>query len=221
MTTVLECKELHKSYGTERVLRGVNLTLKAGTISVIKGYSGCGKTTLLRCLAGLSSFDDGEIVYSFNGSIIKNGGSLHQNRYTLFPSLSIVFQQLYLWPHMTARQNIDSVWRKARDGYSKGEMEALSDKLGIIELLDKYPSQLSLGQNQRVALLRAISFKPKLLLLDEVTSALDAKNIEIVVNILRELKRINCSVLAITHSSEFSEQLKAEAYIMDGGKLTS
>ena len=219
MTTALECKELHKSFGTERVLKGVNLTLKAGTISVIKGYSGCGKTTLLRCLAGLSGFDNGEISYNFNGSIIKNSGNLPQNKETLFPSLSVVFQQLYLWPHMTARQNIDSVWHKAHDGYSEDEMKALSHKLGISTLLDKYPSQLSLGQNQRVALLRAISFKPKLLLLDEVTSALDDKNIEVVVEILRELKDINCSILAITHSSEFAEILRANMYVMDRGQL--
>lgn len=208
---MLTAKNITKYREGITVLESVDIDIKPGTITSLIGPSGAGKTTLLNVLAFSALPDDGEIdvddkKFSFPavGAMVPQASS----------SVAMVFQQLFLWPHLTLRENI------TLSGKSKAnEVEELVSAFGMAGFIDRYPNQTSLGQRQRAALARAIALKPKYLLLDEVTSALDIEQVESVVKYLEKLKSNGTGIVAVTHLLHFAKRISDQIIFMDKGKV--
>lgn len=207
----MRCQNIYKSYGSRAVLKNVSLALTPGKVTILRGHSGCGKTTLLRCLAGLEHVDSGEIFTAALGREERNITGLKAG--SLYPTLTVVFQQLFLWPHLTCRKNIELV---AKDS---DVVSALIDRFGLEEVLDRTPNKVSLGQKQRVAIVRALSFDADIILLDEVTSALDAKNRRIVSSALLERAQAGARILCITHDDTLAHELNGITCLMENGEI--
>ena len=207
----LEIKDVHKSFGKNHVVRGINLTVDDGEFLCLLGPSGCGKTTLLRMIAGLAETDE--------GSIIINGRDM-----TDLPpdkrSNGMVFQNYALFPHMTVEQNI--AYGLKRHGLPKAEVkQRVQDGLEMVRLEGlgkRYPKELSGGQQQRVALARALVMNPDLLLLDEPLSNLDAKlRKEMRLEIRNIQKKLNVTTIFVTHDQEEALTMADTIAIMNGG----
>jgi len=195
---MLRGQAINKRFGRKDVLIDVNIGIEAGEATVLMGPSGGGKTTLLRCLSLLESPDSGSVDLDGTHYKFPNGKNVIP-----YPAVTIVFQQLFLWPHLTNRQNI-TISMPANDG---AYLRHLIELFDMKDFIDNYPNQSSLGQKQRVALTRAFVLKPKYILLDEATSALDDARAEKVVQELNSLKQRNVGILLITHSLDLSKQV--------------
>ena len=197
---MLNVKGLSKSYNNETLFSNLDISIKPGTISFVLGPSGAGKTTLLRLLAALEEPDTGDVTVS------SNGRALSAQQTSFWPEVTMVFQQLFLWPHLTLRENILLPILKRRGAIDrKNTLDDLIGALSMTEFIDRYPNQVSGGQRQRAAIARAVALEPKYLLLDEVTSALDIHQREKLQHLLKELLGRGTGILAITHSLSFAE----------------
>ncbi len=206
----MKCTNLSKSYGKNAVLKSVSLELSKDHITVLRGHSGCGKTTLLRCLALLEKSDSGQIFVSTSAGYedvtpSENGA--------LYPKLSIVFQQLFLWPHLSCRENIELV------STDRVYSEELAERLGVSDVMSRRPNEVSLGQRQRVAIIRALSFRPSILLVDEITSALDRQNTKKVAALLNELLAEGTKILCVTHDDFLANEINNKTLLMEHGRL--
>ena len=205
-----------KSFGANTVLDGVDLRIAPGEVVSILGASGSGKSTLIRCINGLEQLDGGTI--SVDGHRVDNPASLALAR----RSCATVFQLFNLYPHMTALQNVTlaptEVLRMPRRR-AEEEARALLASVGLQDRADAYPSQLSGGQRQRVGICRALAMKPRYLLLDEVTSALDPEMTSEVLEILAKLARSGTTMLFVTHEIAFARQISSRIVFLDGGRL--
>ena len=214
---MLRAKNITKSYGKHLVLDDVSLELAPGTITTIVGPSGSGKSTLLKALSLLESPDSGSV--SLNGTIYKFAPG-QKNRITPpWPEITVVFQQLFLWPHMTLRQNIALPLKKFGKKKALDTVNLLIDQLDMKNFADRYPNEVSIGQRQLAAIARAFALQPRFLLLDEITSALD---IEYVTAILKELNRLRdqgIGVLLVTHIIGFARRSASQVLFMDKGKI--
>jgi polar amino acid transport system ATP-binding protein len=199
------------------VLQGIDLAVDLHQVVCLIGASGSGKSTLLRCVNLLESVDEGTIVV--DGETITNG-NIDVN--ALRRKIGIVFQAFNLFPHMTVMENITLAPKKTR-GFSKAEARALArDLLGRIGLLDKadeYPDRLSGGQQQRVAIARALAMSPKLMLLDEITSALDPQLVSEVLNLVRELAITGMTMIIATHEMSFAREVADKVCFLDAGVI--
>jgi polar amino acid transport system ATP-binding protein len=199
------------------VLQGIDLAVDLHQVVCLIGASGSGKSTLLRCVNLLESVDEGTIVV--DGETITNG-NIDVN--ALRRKIGIVFQAFNLFPHMTVMENITLAPRKTR-GLSKAEARTLArDLLGRIGLLDKadeYPDRLSGGQQQRVAIARALAMSPKLMLLDEITSALDPQLVSEVLNLVRELAITGMTMIIATHEMSFAREVADKVCFLDAGVI--
>jgi polar amino acid transport system ATP-binding protein len=206
-----------KRFGDNVVLRDIDLTVDLHQVVCLIGASGSGKSTLLRCLNLLEPVDAGSIVV--DGQTITNG-KVDVN--ALRRKIGIVFQAFNLFPHMTVLQNITLAPRKAR-GLSKGRADAQArELLGRIGLLDKaneFPDRLSGGQQQRVAIVRALAMEPKLMLLDEITSALDPQLVSDVLNLVRELAESGMTMIVATHEMSFAREVADKVCFLDQGVI--
>ena len=208
---MLTTKNITKYRQKNTVLESVGIEIKPGTITSLIGPSGAGKTTLLNVLSFSALPDIGEIViddknFSFpitNGLVPKPSSTV-----------AMVFQQLFLWPHLTLRENIT-----LSNKMSNAEVEELISTFDMKEFIDRYPNQTSLGQRQRVALARAIALKPKYLLLDEVTSALDIEKIESITKYLQKLKSSGTGIVVVTHLLHFAQRISDQIVFMDKGRI--
>lgn len=206
---------LHKSFGSRKILDGVSASIAPGHITALLGPSGSGKTTLLRALALVEPPDSGNI--SINGTSFDFPRT--QPLTPPWPVVTVVFQELFLWPHLTLRENILLPARNV--GYVNLE-EALSD---VVELLDmksfinSYPNEASLGQRQRVAIARAIMLKPLYILMDEITSALDIEQVHNILSLLPKLKERGIGILLITHHINFARKAADQILFLDNGKI--
>jgi ABC-type polar amino acid transport system ATPase subunit len=172
---MLETHNLTFNYPGRLIFRNINLGIKPGGVTVLIGPSGTGKTTLLRCLALLERPQGGEITVDDQKFIYP---MLPEAPFSPpWPKLTTVFQQLFLWPHLTLRQNILLPVRRRNKQVNREELDELIDAFDMGEFIDNYPNEASLGQRQRIALARAIMLHPRYLLLDEITSALDVEQI--------------------------------------------
>lgn len=214
----LQAEEIHVSFGAKKVLSGVELTLRAGEILMLLGPSGGGKTTLLRCLSFLSEPDQGRVRFRGQTVIWKNGRS-SVSSHKLYPTLTTVFQQLFLWPHLTTSQNITLALEKKETFYFS-ELKKIAEVLGIQDVMERYPNECSVGQKQRVALARALILKPKILLLDEITSALDSRSADVVGNLLKDLAEEGTAILSIAHNREFCEKFGTRMSRLENGVIT-
>jgi ABC-type polar amino acid transport system ATPase subunit len=213
---MLKVENVKKSFGAATVLDGVNLTVQPGEVVSILGSSGSGKSTLIRCINGLERLDAGRItVDEFDVSKPKELAEARKRSGT-------VFQLFNLYPHMTALQNITlapvEVLKRPR-AEAEAEGRALLASVGLGDRADAYPAQLSGGQRQRVGICRALAMKPRYLLLDEVTSALDPEMTAEVLTILAKLAAEGTTMVFVTHEVEFARQISNRVVFLEKGTL--
>ena len=210
-------ERLTKRFGDNEVLTEIDLAVDLHQVVCLIGASGSGKSTLLRCLNLLEPVDDGTIM--IDGQIVTNG-KVDVN--ALRRRIGIVFQSFNLFPHMTVMQNITLAPRKAR-GLSKRAAEAeareLLGRIGLEEKADEFPDRLSGGQQQRVAIVRALAMEPKLMLLDEITSALDPQLVSDVLGLVRELAHTGMTMIIATHEMSFAREVADKVCFLDKGRI--
>lgn len=218
------CKNIVKRYGERIVLNGVSFELKPGEIAVLIGPSGVGKSTLLKCATLIEIPDSGEVILNTGNKGTQfsfPGNSKFVSK--IYPAVSVVFQQLHLFPHLTLFENlllplnVKSVLelnenkRKIFDKYIK--------KFEVENHLHKFPNESSIGQRQRIALIRALLLEPEYLFLDEVTSALDVEQIAILLNEIKELAKQGMGIFIITHLLGFAKRAADKVLFLDNGEL--
>mgnify|MGYP001718118719 CR=1 FL=1 len=215
---MLEVKDLHCSYGTTQVLKGVDLNVNKGEVISILGSSGSGKTTLLRCISFLQKADSGTIRFDdFEKDITQ---LKHSEIRALRMKMGYVFQNFNLFRNMTVKQNVLEGLITARgvDRAAAGKTaDEVLEKVGMLHRKDFYPDQLSGGQQQRVAIARAIAFKPEVLLFDEPTSALDPQMVGEVLSVMRQLAKEGLTMIVVTHEMAFARDVSSHVvYMADG-----
>jgi polar amino acid transport system ATP-binding protein len=217
MTEALRVEALRKSFGKLEVLRGIDLTLAEHEVVCLIGASGSGKSTLLRCINLLEAVDAGRIVVA--GEEITTAG-VDVNR--IRRRIGIVFQAFNLFPHMSVLANVSLAPRKAL-GLARPAAEAeaieLLDRFGLADKAREYPDRLSGGQQQRVAIVRALAMRPRLMLLDEVTSALDPELVAEVLHVIRELAEGGMTMLIATHEMGFARDIADRVCFLDAGVI--
>ena len=215
---MLVASNIRKSFGTQDVLRGVDVTLQPGSITVVIGPSGSGKTTLLRALSLLDPPTSGSISVDEK---TYNFASGHTTDLTSgpWPKLTVVFQQLFLWPHLTLRENITLVLQEHGKSEESVGLDELIKSFEMEEFIDRYPNEASLGQKQRAALVRALVLKPKYLLLDEITSALDVEHVAKVLEQLQRLRTDGIGIFVITHLIRFAHRAADQVLFFDNGTV--
>jgi glutamate transport system ATP-binding protein len=208
---------VHKSFGANPVLEGIDLAISRGEAVVVAGPSGSGKSTMLRCVNGLESVDSGDILFA--GTSVPNAG---KGIFALRSRMGMVFQQFNLFPHRTVLENIMLGPIEVK-GVGKKEAEArarkLLERVGIPEKADSLPADLSGGQQQRVAIARALAMEPELMLFDEPTSALDPEMIREVLDVMRDLARGGMTMIVVTHEMGFAREVCDRIVFIDGGKI--
>ena len=216
-TPALELEGIHKSFGKLEVLRGIDLTLAEHEVVCLIGASGSGKSTLLRCVNVLEPIDAGRIVVS-GEEVTAPGVDVNRIR----REIGIVFQSFNLFPHLSVLENVTLAPRKARRlsrSAADAEAEALLARFGLADKRDEYPDRLSGGQQQRVAIVRALAMQPKLLLLDEITSALDPELVAEVLDVIRELATGGMTMLIATHEMSFARDVAHRVCFLDAGQI--
>src|SRR5688572_27121630 len=206
---------LHKSFGELEVLRGIDLEVAEHEVICLIGASGSGKSTLLRCVNLIEPIDAGRIVVA-GEEITAHGVDVNRVR----RRIGIVFQAFNLFPHMSVLANVTLAPRKALGlpgTRAEQEAEALLARFGLADKRDEYPDRLSGGQQQRVAIVRALAMRPALLLLDEVTSALDPELVGEVLNTIRELAVGGMTMLIATHEMSFAREIADHVCFLDAG----
>ena len=216
-TPVVRLEDVHKSFGDNVVLDGIDLTVNAGEALVIVGPSGSGKSTLLRCVNLLEPVDSGRIF--FEGEEITGKGvrvpAIRQR-------IGIVFQQFNLFPHLRAIDNLTLAARRVGKIPGKeAELRAheLLERVGLTEKARSYPHQLSGGQQQRIAIARALMMRPHVMLFDEVTSALDPELVGEVLVVMRDLAKSGMTMMVVTHEMQFAREVGDRVIFMDEGRV--
>jgi polar amino acid transport system ATP-binding protein len=217
MSEALRIEGLRKSFGRLQVLRGVDLDLAEHEVVCLIGASGSGKSTLLRCVNLLEPIDEGRIVVE-GEEITARGVDVNRIR----RRIGIVFQAFNLFPHMSVLRNVTLAPRLALGtprAQAESEATALLDRFGLAEKRDDYPDSLSGGQQQRVAIVRALAMRPDLMLLDEVTSALDPELVAEVLEVIRELAAGGMTMLIATHEMSFARDIADRICFLDDGVI--
>jgi polar amino acid transport system ATP-binding protein len=217
MANVLELKNVRKAFGTEVVLNNLSLTVPEHTATVLIGASGSGKSTLLRCINLLETIDDGQIF--LDGQEITDPAIKVDD---VRRKLGMVFQSFNLFPHKSVLENITlapiKVQNKSADEAREIAMKLLT-RFDLADKSDQYPDRLSGGQQQRVAIIRSLAVNPRLLLLDEITSALDPMLVNEVLSIVRDLKQDGMTMVLATHEMGFATQVADEVCFLESGNI--
>jgi polar amino acid transport system permease protein len=220
-TPILQLKNIQKSYGTHKVLLGIDLNVQYGEVVSIIGPSGSGKTSLIRTVNGLESIDTGDILL-FGEKFIEASDKPNSSRLRKgVRHIGMVFQNFNLFPHRTI---LDNVTLAPRYHGQPGELSehrayALLDKVGLLAHAHKYPHQLSGGQQQRVAIARALAMEPQIMLFDEPTSALDPELVNDVLNVIRDLAKEGMTMVIVTHEMGFARRVADRVIFMDKGQI--
>jgi len=218
---MINIKNLHKSFGDNEILKGIDLQIKKGETTIIIGPSGSGKTTLLRCINLLEFPNTGSIRVGDNELVFGgNKEPTDKEILTLRRNTGMVFQGFHLFPHMTVVANImeglTTVLKQPKKvAYDKALK--LLDKVGLLEKCDSYPHELSGGQQQRVAIARAMAIEPLVLLFDEPTSALDPELAQEVFNVMKELSKEGMTMVVVTHNMNFARKVADNIIFIDNG----
>ena len=229
MTTnpILEIRNLHKHYGDVEVLKGVDCSMQRGDVVCVIGSSGSGKTTMLRCINMLEEFSDGAIRIDGEdiGYELRDGRRQRKSEKEVARQRALTgmaFQQFNLFPHMSAAENVMlglvKVKKMTRDE-ARAVAEKWLDRVGLLSRRDHYPGQLSGGQQQRVAIARAIAMSPRLMLFDEVTSALDPELVNEVLVVIQDLAREGMTMLLVTHEMRFAFEVSTRVIFMNQGRI--
>jgi polar amino acid transport system ATP-binding protein len=222
---MVRAENVHKSFGHLDVLKGIDLSVRAGEVAVVIGPSGSGKSTFLRCINHLEKINAGRIWV--DGELIgyrQRGDKLHELREKEVAaqrrSIGMVFQRFNLFPHMTVLDNVmEAPCRVRREPKAqvRERAAALLARVGLAEKMSTYPGQLSGGQQQRVAIARALAMQPKLMLFDEPTSALDPELVGEVLDVMKDLARSGMTMVVVTHEIGFAREVGDSLIFMDGG----
>jgi polar amino acid transport system ATP-binding protein len=215
--SAVELQGVRKSFGEDEVLRGIDLAVEEHGVVCLIGASGSGKSTLLRCVNLLEAIDEGRILVG-GDEVTAPGVDADRVR----RGIGIVFQAYNLFPHMTVLRNITLAPREVlKTPRAEAEAQALEllGRFGLAERRDDYPDRLSGGQQQRVAIVRALAMRPQLMLLDEVTSALDPELVGEVLNVIRELAAGGMTMLIATHEMGFAREIATRVCFLDGGVI--
>lgn len=213
---MLEVKNIFKSFDGKKVLKGINLKVDKGEKVIIIGPSGSGKSTFLRTLNLLESIESGEIIFENNK--INEKTDINQYR----QNIGMVFQNFNLFNNLTVKENIMlapvTLKIKSKEDAEK-EAKELLEKINLKDKANKYPNQLSGGEKQRVAIVRALAMKPKMILFDEPTSALDPEMVSEVLNLMKDLANSGMTMIIVTHEMEFAKEIGNRIIFMDNGKI--
>ncbi len=220
---MIEVRDLVKNHGSLRVLDGVSLTVRRGEVAVLIGPSGGGKSTLLRCLNGLETFQSGEV--RVDDIVLRSSASPAGDEATLRRlrrRVGMVFQQFHLFPHLRVLENVMSgpLWAL---GQPRGEAATtarhLLERVGLADKIDAWPEQLSGGQQQRVAIARALAMKPEAILFDEPTSALDPRMAGEVLHVIADLAAEGQTMVVVTHAMSFARRVAHTVHVMHDGRI--
>jgi len=211
---MLNATDITKTIDGREILKGISLSLESGEIVSVIGPSGAGKTTLLRAISLIDSPNSGSLTIGENDykfPILQT-----ENLKLPYPNLTVVFQQLFIWPHLTIRENISLPL--------KGKIDAkyFDEVVGLFQMnsfLDRYPNEVSIGQRQRAALVRALLLKPKYLLLDEVTSALDIEQSHLILGHLKQIAEKGVGIIFVSHALHFASKISSKVIFLDDGKV--
>ena len=217
MGSAISVKDIRKNFGTVEALRGVSLEVDEGQKVVVIGPSGSGKSVLIRCINGLETPD--------SGSITVEGMDLadrHVNARALARDVAMVFQSYNLYPHKTVLENVTlapiKVLKVPRE-QAERDGRAYLDRVGLSDKVDKYPDQLSGGQQQRVAIARALNMHPKIMLLDELTSALDPEMVQEVLDVIKSLAETSMTIVMVTHEMGLAREAADTVVFMENGLI--
>jgi polar amino acid transport system ATP-binding protein len=208
---------VHKSFGENEVLKGIDLTVRPHEVVCLIGASGSGKSTLLRCVNLVEPIDYGRIVVEGEEITAPGVDANHIRR-----RIGIVYQSFNLFPHMTVLRNITLAPREAlkqNRAEAEDNARALLDRFGLLDKQNEYPDRLSGGQQQRVAIVRALAMRPHLMLLDEVTSALDPELVAEVLAVIKELAREGMTMLIATHEMGFARDIADRVCFLEAGQI--
>ncbi|ETX12397.1 amino acid ABC transporter ATP-binding protein [Marinomonas ushuaiensis DSM 15871] len=209
--------QVHKYYGDLHVLKGIDLKINKGEVVSVIGRSGSGKSTLLRCMNGLEQYQEGGIVVD-GKEVTTEDIQVRQ----LAMSVGMIFQNFNLFPHMTVGENImlaPTIVLKKPKYEAERIARAMLEKVGLGEKFDSYPEKLSGGQQQRVAIARALAMNPKVLLCDEITSALDPELVGEVLKVLEQLAKEGMTLILVTHEMNFARDVGNRVVFMHQGKV--
>ncbi|RBO80259.1 amino acid ABC transporter ATP-binding protein [Marinomonas aquiplantarum] len=215
--SLVNLHQVHKYYGDHHVLKGIDLDINAGEVISIIGKSGSGKSTLLRCINGLEEYQQGGITLDGNEVTTED---IQVRRLAL--SVGMIFQNFNLFPHMTVGENImlaPTIVLKKSKAEAADIAKAMLEKVGLAEKFDSYPEKLSGGQQQRVAIARALAMSPKVLLCDEITSALDPELVGEVLKVLEQLAKEGMTLILVTHEMNFARDVGSRVVFMHKGKV--
>jgi polar amino acid transport system ATP-binding protein len=215
--SLVNLHQVHKYYGDHHVLKGIDLDIKAGEVISIIGRSGSGKSTLLRCINGLEQYQEGGITVDGKEVTTED---IQVRRLAL--SVGMIFQNFNLFPHMTVGENImlaPTIVLKKSKAEAETTARAMLEKVGLAEKFDSFPEKLSGGQQQRVAIARALAMSPKVLLCDEITSALDPELVGEVLKVLEQLAKEGMTLVLVTHEMNFARDVGSRVVFMHQGKV--
>lgn len=248
-SNLIEIENLRKSYHREEILKGINLNVKQGELISIIGRSGCGKTTLLRCINGLEILNHGRITidgttleikdsnrvqnieaklskrrspYMYFDVIAKLGTKYRKKINELRSQVGMLFQSFNLFPHLTVLENVSAalkIVKKINPTEANKIATEMLDKVGLKKYSDRMPGKLSGGQAQRVAIARALAMSPKVMLYDEPTSALDPELVEEVLSVMRNLHEEGMTQIVVTHAMDFAQNASDRVIYMDDGQI--
>lgn len=217
---MLQVKNIQKSFGSNRVLRGVNLTVEKGDVVVIMGPSGMGKTTLLRCINFLEKPDEGEIA--IDGYSVQGNRPSKKEVLTIRRKTAMVFQHYNLFANKTVLENVMEglvTVQKRPKALAREISLAYLEKVGLSDKLDVYPCQISGGQQQRVGIARALALNPEVILFDEPTSALDPELVGEILSVIKKIAKEGITMIVVTHEMQFAREVSNHVIFMDEGAV--
>ena len=216
--SIIDIRQLRKRYGTNEVLKGVDLDVKRGEVIAIIGKSGSGKSTLLRCINGLEEFQEGTL--HVDGQPLKHGDTKAMRE--LRQHVGMIFQGFNLFPHLSVGRNVmlaPTLVKKANAADMAATARKLLARVGLAEKFDAWPDQLSGGQQQRVAIARALAMQPSVMLCDEITSALDPELVGEVLKVVEGLAEEGMTLLMVTHEMNFARKVSDRVVFMHAGRI--